>query len=66
MTIILITTLIILGVAGYHQKEAKDTIRVGTISGPETELMETGKEVALKKYGLHVIIVKFSDYNILK
>ncbi|WP_280521996.1 MetQ/NlpA family ABC transporter substrate-binding protein [Candidatus Coxiella mudrowiae] len=26
--------------------------------------METGKEVALKQYGLHVIIVKFSDYNI--
>ena len=30
----------------------------------QTELMETGKEVVLKQYGLHVIIVKFSDYNI--
>ncbi|WP_304985916.1 hypothetical protein [Coxiella-like endosymbiont] len=48
----MITTLIILeegSQRGCHQKEVKDTIRVGTISGPETELMETVKEVILNQ-----------------
>ena len=45
-----------------HQQPANE-IKVGTISGPETQLMETAKAVALKKYGLQVDIVEFSDYN---
>ncbi len=46
-----------------HSKEPADQIRVGTISGPETQLMEVAKNVALQKYGLHVKIIEFSDYN---
>ncbi|MDX2163999.1 MAG: MetQ/NlpA family ABC transporter substrate-binding protein [Gammaproteobacteria bacterium] len=46
-----------------NSKEPADQIRVGTISGPETQLMEVAKNVALEKYGLHVKIIPFSDYN---
>ena len=37
------------------------TLKVGTISGPETKLMEIAKEVAKKRAGLNVEIVEFSD-----
>ncbi len=40
-----------------------DSIKVGTIDGPETQLMEAAKEVAQNKYGLNVQIITFSDYN---
>lgn len=44
--------------------DAPNTIRIGVIAGPETQLMETAKEIAKKKYGLNVKIIEFSDYNI--
>lgn len=37
---------------------------IGAIAGPETELIETAKQVAQKKYGLELKIVTFSDYNL--
>jgi D-methionine transport system substrate-binding protein len=40
----------------------KNVLRVGTISGPETQLMETAKEVAKANYGLDVKIIEFTDY----
>ncbi|OAI49220.1 hypothetical protein AYO45_00540 [Gammaproteobacteria bacterium SCGC AG-212-F23] len=40
----------------------KNTLRVGTIAGPETELMEVAKQVAKEKYGLTIKIIEFSDY----
>ncbi|HET9843840.1 MAG TPA: MetQ/NlpA family ABC transporter substrate-binding protein [Gammaproteobacteria bacterium] len=39
-------------------------IYLGTISGPETELVEIAKEVAKNKYNLHIKIVEFEDYNL--
>lgn len=42
--------------------EDKNTLKVGTISGPETQLMEAAKKVAKDKYGLNVKIVEFTDY----
>lgn len=39
-----------------------NTLKVGTISGPETSLMEVAKDVAKEKFGLNVKIVTFSDY----
>lgn len=39
-----------------------NTIKVGTISGPETDLMQVAKQVAKDKYGLNVQIVEFTDY----
>lgn len=53
-----------IALTGCHpSSEAANEIKVGTISGPETQLMEVAKEVALKQYGLNVDIVEFSDYN---
>lgn len=63
--LLLIVTLGIfaVGLVACHSKEAKNSIRVGTIAGPETQLMEVAKAVALKRYGLDVTIITFSDYN---
>ena len=44
------------------QEKSSNVIRVGTISGPETQLMEVAKEIARKKFGLTVNIIEFSDY----
>lgn len=41
---------------------ALNSLRVGTIAGPETELMTIAKEVALVQSGLDMTIVTFSDY----
>lgn len=40
------------------------TVKVGTIAGPETQLMEVAKGVAKAQYGLTIEIVPFTDYNI--
>ncbi len=57
--------LLILSVAllsACHSHENKNEIKVGTISGPETKLMEVAKQVAKDKFGLDVVIVEFTDY----
>ena len=46
------------------QKPDNNTLVIGTISGPETTLMEVAKNEAWKKYQLPVKIVEFSDYNL--
>lgn len=45
-------------------KPTPNTLVVGTIAGPETELIQTAKQVAEKKYGLTIKIVEFNDYNL--
>lgn len=40
----------------------KKILKVGTISGPDTQLMEVAKQVAKKKYNLDIDIVEFTDY----
>ena len=45
-------------------KPSPNTLIVGAISGPETELVEVAKKVALDRYGIHVKIVEFNDYNL--
>lgn len=45
-------------------KPSPNTLVIGTIAGPETELIETAKEVAKNKYGLNIKIVAFNDYNL--
>lgn len=42
--------------------EDKNTLKIGTISGPEAELMQTASQVALRDHGLKVKIIEFSDY----
>lgn len=41
----------------------KNTLKVGTLSGPETELMEVAKQTAKDKYHLNVKIIEFTDYT---
>lgn len=45
-------------------KPSPNTLIIGTIAGPETELIETAKQVAEDKYGLTIKIVEFNDYNL--
>ena len=45
-------------------KPAPNTLRVGTIAGPETELVQVAQAEALQRYGLTIKIVEFNDYNL--
>lgn len=55
---------LLLSACGGKEEAKRDpnVLRVGTISGPETELVEVAKEVAYDKYGLKVEVVEFEDY----
>lgn len=58
----LLTSL--LSLSACHQQEDSQHIRLGTISGPETELMQIAKQVAKRDYGLNIKIIEFSDYSL--
>ncbi|RUR12684.1 MetQ/NlpA family ABC transporter substrate-binding protein [Legionella sp. km772] len=45
-------------------KPSPNMLVIGTIAGPETELIETAKQVAEKEHGLTIKIVEFNDYNL--
>ena len=45
-------------------KPSPNTLIVGAISGPETELVTAAKQVALDRYGITLKIVEFNDYNL--
>lgn len=60
---IFLTSLLILLVSACN-KPAPNTLVIGTISGPETELVEVAKQVAQEKYGLNITIMSFNDYNL--
>jgi D-methionine transport system substrate-binding protein len=45
-------------------KPNPNTLVIGTIAGPESELVETAAQVAQKKFGLNIKVVEFSDYNL--
>lgn len=62
--ILLFILLSSLFLAACSKKEGPNTVRVGTIAGPETKLMEVAKQVALQQFGLDIQIVTFTDYNI--
>lgn len=58
----ILLTSCFLFLAACHSSEDKNVIKVGTIAGPETQLMEVAKDVAKQKYGLDIKIVEFTDY----
>lgn len=60
---ILVCALVLVVAACSSKKPNEHAIVVGTISGPETQLMEVAKKVAAERYHLDVQIVPFSDYN---
>ncbi|MDR5901333.1 MULTISPECIES: MetQ/NlpA family ABC transporter substrate-binding protein [Halomonas] len=37
-------------------------IKVGTVAGPETQVMEVAAQIAQREYGLEVEIIEFTDY----
>ena len=41
-----------------------NTLNVGTIAGPETDLVAVAADVAKKEYGLTLNIIEFSDFNL--
>lgn len=47
-----------------HKQRAENELYVGTIAGPETELMEVAKKIAQEKYHLNIVIVQFNDYSL--
>ena len=58
-------SLALASLAGCHRSsEDAGELKVGTIAGPETILMEVAKDVAAKKYNLMVKIIEFSDYAV--
>lgn len=56
--------VLIFSLVACSSKPSPNTLVIGTIAGPETELIETAKEVAEKEYGLTIKIVEFNDYNL--
>ncbi|MBL7479087.1 MetQ/NlpA family ABC transporter substrate-binding protein [Legionella bononiensis] len=56
--------VLILSLVACSNKPSPNTLVIGTIAGPETELIETAKKVAEKDYGLTIKIVEFNDYNL--
>ena len=59
----LINVFILLLVACQPKTRDENDIYIGTISGPETELMQVAKSVAREKYNLNITIFEFEDYN---
>jgi D-methionine transport system substrate-binding protein len=59
-TSLLIFLLCLLGCQ--QQIRGDNEIILGTIAGPESELMQVAKDVAKKKYNLDVKIITFEDY----
>ncbi len=54
----------LLSLSACHQHENSQPIRLGTISGPETELMQVAKQVAQRDYGLNIKLIEFTDYSL--
>jgi D-methionine transport system substrate-binding protein len=61
---LLMASLLLFSITACHHRKDPHQIRLGTISGPETELMQIVKQVALRNTGLHLQIVEFSDYSL--
>lgn len=62
MRILSIFTLLLTLVA--CGKPSPNTLVIGTVAGPETDLVETAQRVAKKRYDLKIKIVEFNDYNL--
>jgi D-methionine transport system substrate-binding protein len=61
--IFIVTNLFFFNPICQAKEQNSNIIKVGTISGPETELMSVAKTVAKKKYNLDIKIVEFTDYT---
>lgn len=59
---LLISLLCLLTLSCSHKERGENEIYIGTISGPETELVEVAKKVAADRYNLKLTIITFEDY----
>lgn len=60
--IALLATVMLFACSKEEAPRDPNVLRVGTIAGPETELVEVARDVAFDKYGLKVEIIEFEDY----
>lgn len=60
----ILTSIILLLSLVSCNKPSQNTLVIGSIAGPETQLIETAKEVGKNKYNLDIKIVSFNDYNL--
>lgn len=60
---IFVYCLFIFGIVACNQP-TPNTLVIGTIAGPETDLVETAKKVAARDYHLKIKIITFNDYNL--
>ncbi|SHK62534.1 MetQ/NlpA family ABC transporter substrate-binding protein [Halomonas caseinilytica] len=50
-------------VLAFGQANADEqTLKVGTVAGPETEVMQVAADIAEREHGLNVEIIEFTDY----
>ena len=47
---------------GCHTSQNTNTVRVGVVDGPESDVMESVVPIAKEKYNLDVKLIKFTDY----
>jgi len=59
----LLGILVINSLTGCHSQPAANEIRLGVISGPESDLAAVAQQVALSKYGVKIDLVEFTDYT---
>jgi len=52
-----------LGLTACKPHEKNNVIKVGIIDGPDTVEWEVAQKIALKRYGLRIKLIKFSDYS---
>lgn len=57
-------TLSLFSLTACHKTEQQNTIQVGAMSGPETQLMDTVAQVLKKNYGINMKVVTFTSYTI--
>lgn len=55
---------LVLSLFACHKPSPSNELMIGTLSGPETALVQTAQKVAKDRYGLEVKIIEFSDYNL--
>ncbi len=56
--------LIIISLQACSQKQrGPNEIYIGTLAGPESDLVQTAQAIALQKYNLTLKIIEFEDYN---
>jgi len=55
---------VILSLLACSEKPNPNTLIVGTMSGPESDVIAVAQTIAQNRYGLTIKIIEFSDYNL--